>query len=220
MTSALSNEKFVAKIEKSPGFIADFQACNINAIRYFLNTSSPKHKITVEDLKKVFDYDQDGSDIAGYNFNKLNVLLRKHGIPYKVSKSYFNCHKDLVKHINLPVPVFFHMTVMRFIKASIEKSGKKLIANEDELFKDTNFHLLLLVDFGDSGDTLYFIDPVHQLPYFSKKDFSNRDKLCKLNIKQFHESVRRIKAFIQFKHIPQLEKIYKKTKKPRYNRKN
>ena len=199
MKSALRKEKFVAKKEKSLGFIADFQACNINAIMHLLNTVSPRHKITIEDLKNIFDYNPDGSDIASYNFNKLNVLLRRHRIPYAVSKSYFKCHKDLIKYINLPVPVFFHMTVMRFIKASIEKSGKKLIVNEDELFKDPNFHLLLLVDFGDSGDTLYFIDPVYQLPYFSKEDLSNRDKLCKLNVKQFHESVRCIKAFIQFK---------------------
>ena len=147
------------------------------------------HNITIEDLKKIFDYNEDGISLENHKFNKFNVLLKEHKIPYKAYRKSFAGHQELFKHLNdMFVPVFFDIKVITFIRDKFKHSEKNFnFGDEEELFKSGNMHLLLLVGYGDSGSEMYFIDPVYQLPYYSKKNLSDKKKLCVLNTRAFYE---------------------------------
>ena len=202
MKSALSKEKFVAKIEKSSGLIEDFQGCGINTLMNFLDTVSPGHKIAIEALKKLFDYNEDGISTQKHKFNKFNVLLKENKIPYKIYRRPFAGHQELFKYMALPVPVIFDIRVIKFIKDCLKNSGRTFnFGDENDLFNSRNRHILLFVGFSDFGRVLYFVDPVYQLPYYNQKDLSNRNKLCELNTRDFYECTKNIKEFIHFKRV-------------------
>ena len=210
--SLLTDSKFI-KLKKTDNLIGDFQGCAINSLMTLLHSIAPGHKITVDECKKIFDYDADGISNQKYRFNKFNNLLNEHKIPFKVYKSSFNSHQEVLKYLEFPVPIYFSMKVIPFIKDKFKYSRVTFnFGDEREFFESPNYHLLLLVGYDESGNRLYFIDPVYQLPYYSDKDLSSKEKFCSLDTKQFYECVRHIKSFIELKHMERLEKHYKSEK--------
>ena len=210
--SSLTESKLI-KLKKPKDLIEDFQGCGINSLLTLLEHIEPRHKISIDKCKKIFDYDKDGISEQRHRFNRFNNLLKDHKIPYKVYRSTFNSHQEVLKHLNLPVPIYFSMKVIHFIKDKFKYSQINInFGDENSLFQDPNHHLLLLVGYEESGKKLYFVDPVYQLPYYNNEDLSNKSKLCVLNTKQFYECVKYIKSFIELRFLQKLEKGYKKEK--------
>ncbi|MEK6917211.1 MAG: C39 family peptidase [Nanoarchaeota archaeon] len=211
--SALTESKFIG-LKKPKETIEDFQGCGINSLLTLLQHIEPTHQISVDDCKKIFGYDKDGISEQRYNFNKFNNLLKDNRIPYKIHMGTFNSHQEILKYLTYPVPVYFSMKVINFIKDKFKYSPVNInFGDGSSLFESSNHHLLLLVGYEESGTKLYFVDPVYQLPYYSEKDLSTKEKLCVLNTQQFYECVKHIKSFMELRHHQKLEKSYKTEKK-------
>jgi len=208
------NDNKMLKFKKPAEMVKDFQGCGINSLLTFLYQVSPDHKITIDELKKIFDYDADGISSERYKFNRFNTLLSEHNIPYKAFMKDFASKEDLLKYLSIPVPVYFEMRVIKQIRDKFKYSQVNLnFGDENDLFNNMNLHLLLLVGYEEQGETLYFIDPVYQLPYYTDKDLSDKDKLCALSSKQFYEYTKRIKLFIELRQNAKLAKQYKQKTK-------
>lgn len=209
----LDDERLI-EIKKAEGLIEDFQACGVNSLTTVLSHINPSNGVSTEDIKKIFDFDKDGISEERHRFNRFNNLLKDKEIPYKVYFSNFNSIQDVLKHLEFPVPIYFKMGVINFIKDKYTYSPVSFnFGNESALFDDPNHHMLLLVGYDEKGETLYFVDPVYQLPYYSEQDLLNKTKLCTLNSKEFYECSRHIKAFMEFKFVPTLDKKFKQAKK-------
>lgn len=73
--STLEKENFV-KIKKSDNLIQDFQGCGINSLITVLRHIKKDNKISVDDVKKIFDFDKDGISEERHRFNRFNNLLK------------------------------------------------------------------------------------------------------------------------------------------------
>ena len=210
--SSLTENKLI-KLKKPKDVIEDFQGCGINSLLTLLEHIEPGHKISVDDCKKIFDFDKEGISEQRHRFNRFNNLLKDHKIPYKVYRSTYNSHQEVLKFLNSPVPIYFAMKVINFIKDKFKYSQVNInFGDENALFENPNHHLLLLVGYEKAGNNLYFVDPVYQLPYYSNKDLSTKEKLCVLDTKQFYECVKHIKSFMELRFMPKLQKGYKNEK--------
>ena len=209
--TTLTDKKFVT-VKKSDNLIEDFQGCGINTMITLVDMVAPNHKITIDELKKAFDYDADGISYKKYRFNSFNGILKANKIPYKVYPASFNSHQEILKELNnLPVPIFLSMRVIQFIREKFKYSSKNInFGDENDLFESPNQHILLLVGYEQSGQVLYFLDPVYQLPYYDPKDLSNKGKLATLNLQQFYECSKGIKSYISLRYIERLSKHFKK----------
>jgi len=211
--SSLTESKFIT-LKKPKETIEDFQGCGINSLLTLLQHIEPNHQISADDCKRIFDYDKDGISEQRYKFNNFNNLLKDNKISYKIYMGTFNSHQEILKFLNHPVPVYFSMKVINFIKDKFKYSQINInFGDGKSLFENPNHHLLLLVGYEESGSKLYFVDPVYQLPYYSNKDLSTKEKLCVLDTKQFYECVKHIKSFMELRFHQKLEKSYKKEKK-------
>jgi hypothetical protein len=211
--SSLTEDKLI-KLNKPKDTIEDFQGCGINSLLALLEHIAPGHKISADELKKIFDYDGEGISEQKHRFNRFNNLLKDHKIPYKVYRGTFNSHQEVLKYLKFPVPIYFSMNVIHLIKDKFKYSQINInFGDSNLLFNNPNHHLLLLVGYEEAGKKLYFVDPVYQLPYYSNKDLTNKNKLCVLDTKQFYECVKHIKSFMELRFIKKLEKGYKTEKK-------
>ena len=77
------------KIKKVESLLQDQEACGINSIITLIKTYNPGTGITVEDLKEIFNFDQEGISRELYRFNRCNQLLAKNKCPVKIYQSSF-----------------------------------------------------------------------------------------------------------------------------------
>src|SRR3989344_8055118 len=80
---AILNDSYFVKLSKVEGLLEEQQACAINSITLLIKSLSPKTTITIEELKKIFNFDDEGIPKESYLFNKLNQRLSKEKCIFK-----------------------------------------------------------------------------------------------------------------------------------------
>lgn len=211
----LVKDNHFIKFKKVGGLLEDQEACGINSFISLIMDKFPKSTITVEELKTIFDYDDEGIRRENYRFNKLNQRLSKDQCPFKIYESSFSSIQDLFEqlHSGTGVPVFMNMEVIERFKSKFDYPGRKFNwGNPGDLFRTDNVHMLILVGYEEKGEKLYFLDPSYQLPYLSEKDLNTKGKMLSLDAKDFYHYVRTHNLFIEVKLSKRLAKKFKKSK--------
>jgi len=192
--------------KNSGNLIKEYSGCGINSLLVLLDNLCPKHNITSDQLKEIFKYNDEGIRHERYRFNKLNSVLNSNGIPLKFYKKPFNTWQELFVLLknNCPIPIFFSMKIIDFIKDKFKYSG--MTFNFGNVFMDENQHLLLFMGYDAKKELLYFIDPIYQLPYYYQNYINDKKKLVTLTTKQFYECTKHTKSYIEINQ----QKIKKK----------
>ena len=204
----LNNSDFVT-LSRVEGLLEEQQACAINSIILLIKSLFPKTTVTIEELKKILDFDDEGISIESYLFNKLNQRLSKEKCTFKLYKSKFSAVEDLIYQLSLrvPVPVYMKMEVIERFKSKFDHPNKKFNwGNTADLFKTSNIHVLLFVGYEENGEKLYFIDPCYQLPYLSGQSLNTKKVMLSLNQREFYQYAKFLNIFIEVRYLKRLEK--------------
>jgi hypothetical protein len=176
--------------------LPDQQACQINALKTALDNITKKD-MDIENLKKIFDYDDVGSLHEQYHFQKLNNYLNDEKIPFRTVKDHFNDISQLFPLLseNVPVPVFFGMEVLKLVGQKLP--GYKMSVGNG-VYNDNNKHVMLLVGYKDAGDKLLFADPVYQLPLMKGSKLKESD-MIELSFKEAFQHYKHYKSYVRIK---------------------
>ncbi|HIH24727.1 TPA: hypothetical protein HA251_06865 [Candidatus Woesearchaeota archaeon] len=196
----------VITVTSCPDLVKETQACGLNSIIIILSNLGYDRVITTDELKKIFEYDQEGISDEHHRFNKLNALLNDRKVPYRFHVRKYTSHNELFSYLrdHCPVPVFFWMKILAYTK----KHYCTLEYQTDfgSVFESGNKHLLLLVGWDDQD--MIFIDPSYQAPFVGATPLKNH--YFKLPTLEFYQSVTRLKSFIEVRYSLADEKRYKK----------
>jgi len=213
----ISNASYFVKIKKVEGLLEDQEACGINSILTLIKGLFPKSTITVEELKEIFDFDDEGIRRENYRFNKLNQRLSQDNCPFKIRESKFSSVKELFQQlsINVPVPIIMGMEIIEQFKEKFDYPHRKFNwGNPGDLFRTYDPHIMVLVGYEESGEKLYFIDPSYQLPYLTEQDLNRKTNLLELNARDFYQYVRSHYLFMEVKYSKRLKmKVRRKANK-------
>jgi len=211
----IAKDTHFVKFKKVNDLLEDQEACGINSFMSLILDKFPQSTITVDELKTIFDYDDEGIRRENYRFNKLNQRLSKDRCPFKIYESSFSSIQDLFEqlHSGTAVPVFMNMEIIERFKSRFNYPNRRFNwGNPDDLFRTDNVHLLILVGYEEKGEKLYFLDPSYQLPYLSEKDLNTKNNMLNMNAKDFYHYVRTHNLFIELKLSAKLAKKFKKSK--------
>ena len=199
------------------GLEKETNACGLNSLIVMLDAIDPNHKITVDELKQIFDQTHEGISYEKNRFHRLNTLLRERGIPYLFAVRNYASLDDLYARLDrdqngvqIPLPVLFNMRILWIIK---EQFKIKWEINWGDVFQATNEHILLLTGYDDEKEELYFIDPSYQLPFIDQSDKDLTLHYIKVNKKDFYKNVEGLNAAICGEYQKRLAKKYSKDKK-------
>jgi len=208
----LKDSNFI-KIIKVKDILIDQEACGINSIITLIKTLFPKTTITIEELKKIFNYDDEGISREDYRFNRLNQRLSKDKCTFKIYESKFSGFQELFRQLSLktPVPIIMNMEVIERFKDRFKYPKVNFNwGNSGDLFRTEKTHILLLVGYENKGEKLYFIDPSYQLPHLLQEDLNNKTKMLSLSAREFFQYAKSHMLFISIKHSKRLEKKFKR----------
>ena len=210
MKSSLSDKKIV-RISKSLNLVNEYQACALNSILTIIHNSGFGDKISVDEIKNIFDYDHEGISSEKHRFYKLNTYLNNCKVPYRFYIRKYGSLQELYKYLNIqgPVPVFFWMNVLQFTKDKYKNMEYQL--NFGDVFQTDNKHVLLFVGYDKAGEKIFFIDPSYQLPWIGQKEDLQK-YYFELSIKDFYECTKRLKILLEVKYSKVYEKKYKREK--------
>jgi hypothetical protein len=204
-------ESEIIDLKLSTNYIREYQACGLNSILAIIHHYASCDNIDITEIKSIFSYNEDGISNEKYRYNKLNSFLSTKRIPLKFYIKRYDSIQDLQKQLNIgyPVPIFFWMSVLNFTK----KHYKNLEYQIDfgDVFQSDVKHVLMLVGYKEKGDKILFIDPSYQLPWIPLSEKDIRKHYFSLNKKDFYESTKHIKTFIEVKYLKGEAKGYKGT---------
>jgi hypothetical protein len=198
-------------LTNSSGFVKEYQACALNSILLILEHFKCGGKVSIDEIKAIFDYDKDGISNEKYRYNKLNTYLVEKQIPYRFYISKFDSLNDLYKHLNnkTPVPVFFWLKVLNFTKKQYKTAYQLDFGDVDQ---SENKHALVLVGYDAKGEKLLFLDPSYQLPWIPQAEQDLTKHYVSLDAKDFYECAKSIKTFVEVRFLKVEAKKYKKAR--------
>lgn len=203
------NEKHLVEIKKSDFLASEYQACALNSIITILDTAGYMPKVDIDEIKDIFDYNEDGVHNMKYIYRKFNSYLADKKVPLRFNIRSYSSLQDVYKalHNQGIVPIFFWMKILHFTQ--------KLYTNLDyqvsfgDVFQDDNRHALIFTGYDKKGDKIYFIDPSYQLPWLNSNS-PPKDNYFELPIKDFYECTKNLKIMMEVKISKADMKKYKK----------
>lgn len=196
-------------LKRAPDLLKEYQSCGINSILTILHNLGHPSIITIEDLKKIFDYTEEGIALEQYRFRKLNALLDAKKIPYKFRISKYRSLQELFKQLDIsPIPVFFWMKVLEFTPKTYKDVEFQF--QFGDVHQDKNQHILLMIGYDQEKEEVYFLDPSYQLPWLKSSVSSLQGHEFALKKKAFYECVSQLKTYMEVVYSPAVAKSYKK----------
>jgi len=207
----LNKESITLNLVNSDKYIKEYQACGLNSILALLEYYKSFNKLDVNEIKNIFNYNEDGISLERYRFNKLNTYLNKMGVPYRFYISKFESLSDLYKMLNdnQPIPIFFWIKVLNFTKKHYKNLEYQMDFGDIEQ-SDTK-HMLILVGYANKGEKLIFIDPSYQIPWISQSTKELSKYYFLMDTKDFYECSKHIHTYICIKFLKSEVKRYDKT---------
>ncbi|MFW6450508.1 MAG: hypothetical protein ACOCZ6_05630, partial [Nanoarchaeota archaeon] len=190
------NDRYILDMKKSEHLIREYQACGLNSIITILESFVYMQNVNIEEIKRIFKYDDEGIHNMRYVYRKFNTYLAQQQVPLKFNIRKFSSLQDIYKalHMQGVVPVFFKMKILHFTKKLYRNLDYQL--SFGDVFQDDNKHILIFTGYDRKGEKIYFIDPSYQLPWINSKA-SPRTHYFELPQKVFYECIKNIKVFME-----------------------